>query len=124
MKKRFLCHLILLLVIAGCSATPMNPTAKSILKENPHADILRYNNLIYINATNIESVKKSNYTKGDKIGEIKKTTTSSINFKNFYATKLATGTEIFSTGDKDKDTYTIITEVNGKQILYRVLLEG
>ncbi|KOP80584.1 hypothetical protein AMS59_04180 [Lysinibacillus sp. FJAT-14745] len=57
-----------------------------------------------------------------KIGEIIKTTNSSEKFKDFYATKLESGTEIFSTNDKN--IYTIIADINGQQILYTVLLEG
>jgi hypothetical protein len=123
MKKILIFNLIFLLILSGCSsATNINPTAQSILKENSQADILQYNNLIYINATNLKSIKKSNFKKGEKIGEIIKNTTSSKNFKDFYATKLAIGTEIFSTNNKD--TQTLIAELNGKQILYTVLLEG
>ncbi|MGE8204882.1 hypothetical protein ACQKP0_09990 [Heyndrickxia sp. NPDC080065] len=78
--------------------------------------------MIYSNASNLEWVEKSNYIKGKKIGKIIKTTTSSRNFKDFYATKFAVGTEIFSTNDKN--TYTLIVEVNGKQIIYIALIEG
>ncbi|WP_107841002.1 hypothetical protein [Metasolibacillus meyeri] len=120
MKKNLVCNLFLLLLLVGCSsAIPMNPTAKSILKENPTADIIQYENLIYINAMNLEGIENLEFTKEEKIGEVKKTTTVSTGFKDFYATKLAVGTDIFST-----NTQIIIAELNGKQIPYIVLLEG
>ena len=88
-----------LLVLAGCSsAIPDNPTAKSFLKENPYL---------------IKSVK---------LGEIKKMTSSSLFFKNFYATKLPIGTEIFATNEHN--TYTIIVELDGEQRIYKALVEG
>lgn len=123
MKKILIYNLILLIILEGCSSViPANPTAKSILKENSQADILQYKNLIYINVTNLELVKKSKFTKGDMIGKVKKNTKVSKDFKDFYATKLAIGTELFST--KDNNTQFIIAKLNGKQILYKVLLEG
>ncbi|MFB7156940.1 hypothetical protein [Lysinibacillus sp. NPDC056232] len=78
--------------------------------------------MIYINATSLGSMKQLEYTKCEKIGEIIKTTNSSKNFKDFYATKLVSGTKIFSTNDDNTDT--IIAELNGQHILYTVLLEG
>lgn len=66
--------------------------------------------------------EKTTFAKDEKIGEIMKTTTSSKNFKDFYATQLPIGTKIYSTNNNN--TYTIIAELNGKEILYTVLLEG
>lgn len=123
MRKMLLICNLLILVLVGCTpAINTNPTAKYILTEHSQADILQYNNLIYINATSLESKKQLEYTKCEKIGEIIKTTNSSKNFKDFYATKLESGTEIFSTNDNN--IYTIIADINGQQILYTALLEG
>lgn len=123
MQKILVYSLLFLLILTGCSsAIPGNPTAKTILKEDPEADIFQYNQLIYINATDKVSVKNDNFIKEEKIGEIKKMTTSSAFFKDFYATKLPVGTEIFATNDHD--TYTIIVEIDGEQILYTALVEG
>jgi hypothetical protein len=121
-RKILVCNL-LLLVLVGCTPTINTiPTAKSILTEHSQADILQYNHLIYINTTSLESKKQLEYTKCEKIGEIIKTTNSSKNFKDFYATKLESGTEIFSTNNNN--IYTIIADINGQQILYTVLIEG
>ncbi|MFO1445121.1 hypothetical protein KDN24_18355 [Bacillus sp. Bva_UNVM-123] len=123
MKKILIYNLLLLFILVGCSsAIHTNPTARSILKEDSRADILQYNQLIYINATNLKIDGKAEFTKDEKLGEIMKTTTSSKNFKDFFATQLPIGTEIYSTNDNN--TYTIIAKVNGKEILYTVLLEG
>ncbi|MFJ8519723.1 hypothetical protein [Lysinibacillus xylanilyticus] len=122
MRKILICNL-LIFVLVGCTpAINTNPTANSILKEHSQADILQYNNLIYINATSLESMNQLEYIKCEKIGEIIKTTDSSKNFKDYYATKLESGTEIFSTNDNN--IYTIIADINGQQVLYMALLEG
>ncbi len=122
MRKILICNL-LILVLVGCTpAINTTPTAKSILTEHTQADILQYNNLIYINTTSLESMKQLEYTKCEIIGEIIKTTNSSKNFNDFYATKLESGTKIFSTNDNNIDT--IIADLNGQYILYTVLLEG
>lgn len=103
MQKILVYSFLFLLVLAGCStAIPGNPTSKTILKENSQAaDILQMEQLIYIKASNQESLKKGDFIKEDKIGEIKKTTTSTLFFKDFYATKLPAGFEIFATNDHD-----------------------
>jgi hypothetical protein len=117
-----ICNL-LIFVLVGCTpAINTNPTANYILKEHSQADILQYNNLIYINATSLESMNQLEYIKCEKIGEIIKTTNSSKDFKDYYATKLESGTEIFSTNDNN--IYTIIADINGQQVLYMALLEG
>ncbi|KOP72718.1 hypothetical protein AMS59_17595 [Lysinibacillus sp. FJAT-14745] len=123
MQKILVYSFLFLLVLTGCSSViPDNPTAKTILKEDAQADILQFDHLIYIKAADQESLIKNNFIRGDKIGVIKKTTTSTLFFKDFYATKLPIGSEIFATNNHD--TYTIIVEIDGKQILYKALLEG
>jgi len=123
MQKILVYSFLFVLVLTGCSSViPGNPTSKSILKEDPQADILQIDQLIYIKASDQESLKKGDFIKEDKIGEIKKTTASTLFFKDFYATKLPVGSEIFATNDHD--TYTIIIEIDGQQILYKALVEG
>jgi len=122
MRKILICILLILVFVGYTPAIITNPTAKSILTEHSQADILQYNNLIYINTTSLGSMKHLDYTKCEKIGEIIKSTNSSKNFKDFYATKLVSGTKIFSTNNNNTDT--IIAEFNGQHILYTVLLEG
>lgn len=122
MRKTLICNLLIFILVGCTPAINTNPTAKSILKEHSQADILQYNNLIYINATSLESIKEIEYIKCKKIGEIIKTTNSSKNFQDFYATQLESGTEIYSTNDNN--IYTIIADTNGQQILYMALLEG
>jgi hypothetical protein len=123
MQKILVYSFLFILVLTGCSSVvPGNPTSKTILKEDPQADILQINQLIYIKVADQGSLKNGDFIKEDKIGEIKKTTTSTLFFKDFYATKLPVGSEIFATNDHD--TYTIIVVIDGKQILYKALVEG
>lgn len=59
MQKILVYSFLFLLVLAGCStAIPGNPTSKTILKENSQADILQMDQLIYIKASNQESLKR------------------------------------------------------------------
>ena len=123
MQKILVYSFMFILVLTGCSSViPGNLTAKTILKENAQADILQIDELIYIKAADQESLKKDAFIKEDKIGEIKKTTTSTLFFKDFCATKLPVESEISATNDHD--TYTIIVEIEGKQLLYTALVEG
>ena len=116
MKKTLLLSLVFCLALAGCSTgSPTNPTAKSVLKDDAQADILQYEGLIYQQVSDLDIT----FTKGEILGEIKKTTTRWLGFKNLYATQLAVGTELFST-----NTQYMIAEVDGKQIPYIALIEG
>lgn len=76
---------------------------------------MQYDGLIYRQVSDLGIA----FTKGEKLGEIKKTTTAWFSFKDFYATQLLVGTELFAT-----NTQYIIAEVDGKQISYIALIEG
>ena len=116
----------LFLSLTGCGV-PGNPTAKDILDDYPEADIIKLDDLIYLKTTNPESEPSDGYSKGAKIGEIKKTTTNALLFGNLNASKLPKGTEVFST-DEDYQSgdpvFTILVEIDGELIAYHVLLEG
>ncbi|GLC89119.1 hypothetical protein [Lysinibacillus piscis] len=123
MKKILIYQLVMLFILVGCSsAVKTNPTARSILADNPQADILQYKDVVYRNVTEEEWLDSSTYIKGEKLGEIAKRTTSTLFFKNCYATKLKAGTSFFATNNNSFSM--IIVEIGDKQLLYQALLEG
>ena len=115
--------LSLLLFLAGCSQNIGNPTASDVIKENEDVDIFQWNDgIVYSNATNLEWVEKLELTKGEELGEIIRQTNSRWLFKDGAATKLPVGTKLYKANDDD--TYTIIIELENKEIVYIALLEG
>lgn len=113
--------------INGCGSSSVgNPTAKEILDGNNSADIIKLDGLIYQRDTNSSS-KSQNYSKGEKVGEIKKRTTNTWWYRNLYATKLSKGTEVFSTDEEYKSgdaPFVILIEMDGELIVYHSLREG
>ncbi len=93
---------------------------------NTDKDTLKYEGWIYSNITELDwfEKEKNNYQIGDKIGEIKRTSKSSLLLWSFSSTKLAKGTVLYNTiGTKEGITPLIIlaeTE-NGEIFYYRWL---
>lgn len=112
-------------MIAGCHDVG-NPSAKDILDGNRDADIIKLDGLIYSRGIKPHTELENSYSKGEKIGEIKKTTTNQWWFRNLYASKLPKGTEVYSideykTGDAP---FVILVEIDGELIVYHALVEG
>src|SRR5699024_12164473 len=63
-----------------------NPTVEEILSQDPDADILYIDDIVY--ATNIDWVDELALTKGEEIGEVEKNTTSSKEFINKTANEI------------------------------------
>ncbi|GGF22546.1 hypothetical protein GCM10010954_21710 [Halobacillus andaensis] len=105
-----------------------NPTAKEIVSENPDADILKLDGLIYTNVSDREWIKDNDYTKNKAIGEVKKQTTNTWWYRNLYASKLPKGTKIYSVNDReyskgDAPAF-IMVEKNDEEAIYQSLVEG
>lgn len=105
-----------------------NPTAKDILKNNPDADIVQLDGLVYANVTDIDRFQDRNYQIGEKIGEVAKQTNRTWFYRDFFSSKLPEGTEIYMT---NQDTYTqgdapslIIAEHKGEALIYMAYREG
>ncbi|MCM3758204.1 hypothetical protein M3197_12085 [Sporosarcina aquimarina] len=116
-----------LFFLVGCSsASTGNPTAKDILKGNKEVDIIKVGSLIYTKNNN--SVTESTYdlSKLFKIGEIKKQTTSTLFFQDFYASQLPKGTEVFSTEEYKlgRTPYVLVVINSDEYIEYYALIEG
>jgi len=79
--------------------TTHNPTVEEILSQDPDADILYLDEIVY--ATNIDWVDELALTKGEEIGEIEKNTTSSKEFINKTANVLPVGTKIYRAKERN-----------------------
>lgn len=105
-----------------------NPTAKEVLSNNPNADIFQLDNVVYSNASDREWINAKVYTKGEFIGEVKKRTTKTWWYQNFYASQLPAGTKIYS---RDEEGYQegdapgmVLVEYNNELLVYQALIEG
>ena len=110
------------MLIACNSSNLGNPTPKEILSGNKNADIFVVEGIVYVNAENIEWVTELELFKGEKIGEIKNQTDNRKKYKDFTASKLPIGTEIYELVEKNGAIY--IIELDGKVIPYLGLIEG
>ena len=79
--------------------TTHNPTVEEILSQDPDADILYLDEIVY--ATNIDWVDELALTKGEEIGEVEKNTTSSKEFINKTANVLPVGTKIYRAKERN-----------------------
>jgi hypothetical protein len=100
-----------------------NPTGEEILKENNNADIFIFNNVVYVNASEIQWVQNLNLTIGEKVGSITNVYKSRSKFTNGTATKLLVDTEIFKAlGDRSNEV--LLAKVDDRIIIYLALVEG
>ncbi|SET18284.1 hypothetical protein SAMN05216389_106205 [Oceanobacillus limi] len=125
--------LVVLAILSVSSNYPLtfsthNPTAREIIKENPNADIIKLDGLVYSNVSDQDRIREQNILVGEKIGEVKKKSSSTWWYQDFYATKLPTGTEIYTI---DEDSYEkgdapfyILVKQDEKIFIYQALIEG
>jgi hypothetical protein len=114
-------------LLAACGAADGGKvTARDVLENSEDADILMYNGFIYSNVTDLDWIQedKDRYTKGEHLGDIKKTTSSSFGFRDFYATVLPEGTSIYSNNEDKEGVGMILVEEDGEVLFYLQLLEG
>jgi len=144
MKKRYLILIALIIVVVLVSFVPefykinkdlfpfierddTYPTARETLNVNSYADIIRLDDYIYIRNKDwklFTPTDPKDYHDEKEIGEIKKTTTNDLWFRNLYATKLEEGTTVYS-GDRDyrkgDAPFHITIEEDGEVVFYEKL---
>ncbi|MGP4072641.1 hypothetical protein ACTWQB_08820 [Piscibacillus sp. B03] len=120
--------LFLLLLSTGCTSgegeeqVKPNPTPSSILQENPEADILYVNGIVYKNASDIEWVVDSDYEKGDDLGIVEKQVKDPEGFRDLTATHLLVGTPLYEAENVSGDV--IVAETDEGDLPYLALKEG
>lgn len=120
--------LLLIIVTTGCAGgeeedqTIKNPTPASILQENPEADILYVDGIVYKNASDIEWVVDSDYEKGDDLGIVEKQVKDPEGFRDLTATHLLVGTPLYEGENISGDV--IVAETDEGDLPYLALKEG
>lgn len=122
--------IISFIIFAGCSRSGVerksfthNPTGEEILYQNKDADIFVFNDLVYVNADNIEWVKALELKTGEKVGAITKSYKKGSKFENGTATKLPINTEIYkATGDRSNEV--LLVKLGNRIIRSLALVEG
>jgi hypothetical protein len=126
--RKFLIFILFIVVITGCNAeisfgrnTGGNPTAEEVLKMNPNASILMYNNIIY--QSGIDWVNELELTKDKQITKIIEQRVDGNDFDNGTANKLIAGTKIFSVKENNNNGI-LIAETKDGDIRFYSLIEG
>ena len=112
---------IIMIGITGCNAvkTTSNPTPEQVYSDDNNVDMFVYEDIVYINATDVDWVKSGTFDKGDMIGEMRDSGITS-DFENWDATVLPVGTEIYESDDSQ-----ILLASLGEQLIpYLKRVEG
>ena len=127
MKKILFCTLFcLLLFTTGCNSNIniTNDSSKStqpqyLYSENPSIDMFVYQDIAFVNASDIDWVTELDLTKGDLFWTIEDTGVSK-KFKGWDATPLDIGSNIYESEQSD----ILLVESNGLMIPYLKIVEG
>jgi len=129
--RHFFCVITLVVFVTGmiacttksmktASNTADNDRPDALYKQDNEIDLLVYNDTAYVNAATIDWVTNLELKKDTKLGIIERTNVTK-EFKNFDATFLDKGTEIYSVvGRKD----IVLVNINNMMIPYLAELEG
>ncbi len=133
-KKIFLsiCTIIMITILAGtmmaCSNNGTssagnikdNTSPDALYKADNDTDLLVYENTAYVNAATTDWVMELELAQDKKLGEIKRTNVTK-KFKDFDATYLDVGTEVYSAiGRKD----ILLANINNMMVPYLKIVEG
>lgn len=112
---------IIMIGITGCNTAKAtsNPTPEQVYSDDNNVDMFIYEDIVYINAADVDWVKNETFDKGDRIGEISESGITS-DFNNWDATVLPVGTEIY-----ESDNAQILLANSGEQLIpYLKWVEG
>lgn len=111
----------LLFLLSGCSTiSSSNLSPETLLKDEPDADFFIMNSIIYVNAIDVEWVKEIPLKEGKFLGRINNTGVKS-NFKDWDATKLDIGTEIYELATRNN---IVIIKIDNNYMPYLKYVEG
>ncbi|MBU5445081.1 MULTISPECIES: hypothetical protein [unclassified Paenibacillus] len=99
-----------------------NPTAEEILQQSKDADIFMFDDIVYVNADNLDWVQQLQIGELAEIGKIQTNYREGTDFINEMSTKLPIGTIIYEPTAKQGPV--LIAEIAGKPVRYLGLLEG
>ena len=106
--------------VMGCGASlTTEATPEQLYSSNHSIDMFVYEDAAYVNAADIDWVKNETLEKGKCIGKISNSEITS-DFKNWDATVLPAGTEIYESGN----TEILLVSLEEKLIPYLRYVEG
>lgn len=132
MKKKILhfsCAIFVILLIsiiafaskASKSSNTANNDNPDVLYRQDHSiDLLVYNDTAYVNATDIDWVTELELKSNKKLGEIERTSVTR-KFRNYDATILEVGTEIFSVIGRND---IVLVSIDKVMVPYFAFVEG
>jgi hypothetical protein len=108
-------------LFTGCfSSTADNASPKAVLKNDPNADFFIMESTVYINAASIDWVKELSLNVDVLLGTIKNTGVKK-NFKDWDATILDIGTEIYKAENRND---IVLVKVGERYLPYLRYVEG
>ena len=121
MKKYIFSFVLTIMIIVSLSSysKQANSEARDILRLFPDADIIMWEEKIYI--TDVEWLENIDLERGEKIGNVTKQTKRARKFKNGASTHLPVGTEIYRA--EGRNSFIIIIDGETKK-KYVNLLDG
>lgn len=119
--KGVVLFLLLASLITGCFRSTKNTaTPEEVLKTDTNADFFIMENTVYKNAEDVQWVKDISVKDINLLGRINKTKVKR-NFKNWNATVLGVGTEIYKLEDRQD---IVLAKKDDKYIPYIKYVEG
>ncbi|MPM35140.1 hypothetical protein SDC9_81730 [bioreactor metagenome] len=119
--KGVVLFLLLASLITGCfRSTKKTATPEAVLKTNTNADFFIMENTVYKNAEDVQWVKDIPLKKGNFLGKTNKTKVKR-NFKNWNATSLDIGTEVYKLEGRED---IVLAKKEDKYIPYIRYVEG
>lgn len=115
---------VFIIPLAACSknSVDISGSPQSLYDNNKSIDFLVYKGSAYVNAKDIEWIQEIDIDSGEKLGEIKRTSVTK-NFKDYDATVLPVGTEIYSvSGAQSGDM--ILVLIDDAPVIYYAYREG
>lgn len=121
-KKYLLLSMFLIaLSLTSCSrSTIENASPEKLYKQDNSIDLLVYNDIAFVNASDIDWVKDLELTGSEVIGKILRTNVTK-GFEDFDATIIEVGTEVYSILERDDF---VIVYWNDSWIPYYAYVEG
>lgn len=112
--------IIILLFKVIHTSTINNAKPEALYKKDNSVDLLVYRDTAYINASGIDWMNELQLTSSNQLGTIKRTNIKK-RFKNFDATKLEVGTDIYSTKERDD---IVLVKIGDNYVPYYRIVEG
>ena len=111
---------IVALGIIGCGAvSTTEATPEQLYSGNHSIDMFVYEDTAYVNAADVDWVKNETFERGKYIGKISNSETTN-DFKNWDATVLPVGTEVYESGN----TEILLVRLEEKFVPYLKYVEG